>query len=61
MGRGATGARGASLPRPLGSAIRVKASGGRITIGKANEKSPAVYAAVAGLNLYGMSVRIEPD
>jgi hypothetical protein len=45
----------------LGSAIKVKASGGRITIGKANKKSPAVYAAVAGLNLYGMSVRIEPD
>ncbi len=45
----------------LGSSFKVKTSGGRITIAKANKKAPAVYAAVAGLNLYGMSVRIEPD
>jgi hypothetical protein len=45
----------------LGSSFKVKTSGGRITIAKANKKAPSVYAAVAGLNLYGMSVRIEPD
>lgn len=45
----------------LGAAYKVKASGGRVTVGKASKASAPVCVTVAGMSIYGVSVVVEQD
>lgn len=45
----------------LSTPYKVKASGGKVTISRASKSSAPVCVTVAGMSLYGVSVRVEQD
>lgn len=45
----------------LGGNFRIKTSGGRVIISKGTKASPAISVSVAGLSIYGISVKVDPD